>query len=89
MSVPTLNGKVSMAIPSGTQSGKVFRLRGKGMPDVHGGSQGDEYARVMVQVPNHLSAEQRKLLEEFARISVEDSQKHEDSFADKIKKVFK
>ncbi len=89
MSVPTLNGKVSMAIPSGTQSGKVFRLRGKGMPDVHGGSQGDEYARVMVQVPNHLSAEQRKLLEEFARISGEDSQKHEDSFADKIKKVFK
>ncbi len=88
MSVPTLSGQVSMKIPSGTQSGKVFRLKNKGMPDLHGGAQGDQYVRVMTQVPTRLSAEQRRLLEEFARISGETFEE-ESSLKDKIKKVFK
>jgi len=86
--VPTLGESMTMKIPAGTQSGKVFRLKAKGMPDVHGGNQGDLYARVMIQVPNKISLEQRKLLEDFARTTGEELSKA-DSFTDKIKSVFK
>ncbi len=87
--VPTLNGQVQMKIPSGTQSGKIFRLRHKGMPDVHGGTPGDEYVQVMLQVPTRLASEQKRILEEYARISGEDLNQTETSFTEKIKKVFK
>ena len=85
--VPTLNGKVAMKIPAGTQSGKIFRLREKGIPDVHGRGIGDELVKVTVEIPAKLTAEQRKLIEEFARISGENPNK--DSLADKIKKNFR
>ncbi len=84
----TLAGPVTMKLPPGTESGKVFRLRGKGMPDVHDAvTAGDLYARVMVDVPKKLSSEQRRLLEEFAKASGEEVRGG--SIADKIKKVFK
>ncbi len=87
--VPTLSGDVDMKIPQGTQSGKTFRLKGKGMPDVHSHQgTGDQYVHVMLQVPTKLSSEQKRLLDEFARISGEDVDNNS-SFADKIKKVFK
>jgi len=85
--VPTLNGKVSMKIPPGTQSGRIFRLKEKGVPDLHGRGIGDELVRVNVDIPAHLTPEQRKLIEEFARLSGEDINK--ESFGDKIKKAFK
>jgi molecular chaperone DnaJ len=87
ISVPTLDKNVSMKVPAGTQSGKVFRLKGKGMPNLHGGV-GDLYAKVMIQVPEKLSAEQRKILEQYARVSQEEVSEHE-SIKEKIKKVFK
>jgi molecular chaperone DnaJ len=86
--VPTLNGKVSMKIPAGTQSGKIFRLKGKGISDLHTRRVGDELVRVNVEIPTHLSAEQRRLIEEFARLSGEDIPAKE-GFAEKIKKAFK
>ncbi len=89
VSVPTLNGSVAMKIPAGTQSGKVFRLKGKGMPDVHRGAPGDQYVHVMLHVPERLNAEQRKLLEKFAEISGEDISPSSESISEKIKKVFK
>ena len=90
VSVPTLNGSVSMKIPAGTQSGKIFRLRGKGIPDLHhGGSPGDQYVRVMLEVPARLTVEQKRLLEEYARVSGEIVDQPGDSFAEKMKKVFK
>lgn len=89
VSVPTLTGNVSMKIPAGTQSGKIFRLREKGMPDLHSGQHGDQYVRVMIQVPTNLSSEQRRILEEYARVSGDDIKDSDDSFAEKIKKVFK
>lgn len=88
VSVPTLNGSVTMKIPAGTQSGKVFRVKGKGMPDLHGHAQGDLYARVMVEVPAKLTAQQKQLLEEYARVSGETVDGSE-SIKDKFKKVFK
>ena len=89
VSVPTLNGSVAMKIPEGTQGGKVFRLKGKGMPDVHRGVAGDQYVHVMLHVPERLNAEQRKLLEKFAEISGEDISPSSESITEKIKKVFK
>lgn len=89
VSVPTLSDHVAMKIPSGTPSGKVFRLRGRGMADVHGGPTGDQYAHVMIEVPTHLTSEQRRLLEEYARLTGEDTAKIGESITDKIKNVFK
>lgn len=86
--VPTLNGKVEMRIPPGTQSGKIFRLKEKGIADVHGREIGDELVRVHVVIPERLSAEQRRLIEEFARASGEDPDARS-SFTDKIKRAFK
>ena len=85
--VPTLGGRASMKIPAGTQSGKVFRLKGKGIPDVHGRGIGDELVRINVEIPTRLTAQQRSLIEEFAKLSGEEINKVR--FTDKIKKAFK
>lgn len=63
--VPTLDGRVNLKIPSETQSGKLFRLRGKGVVPVRGGAQGDLLCRVMVETPVKLTEHQKKLLKEF------------------------
>jgi len=86
--VPTLNGKVTMKIPPGTQSGRIFRLGNKGMPDLHGRGRGDELVRLMVDIPTHLTAQQRRIMEEFAKASGEDIGSKQ-SFTEKIKKAFK
>jgi molecular chaperone DnaJ len=86
--VPTIDGKVSMKIPAGTQSGKIFRLKGKGITDVHTRDIGDELVKVSVEIPSRLTAEQRRLIEEFAKASGESGNPQE-TFTDKIKKAFK
>jgi len=85
--VHTLNGKASMKIPQGTQSGRIFRLKGKGIPDLHGRGIGDELIKVDVQIPVRLTPEQRKLIEEFARLSGE--QVNSETFTERIKKTFR
>ncbi len=67
--VPTLKTPVTLKIPAGTQSDKIFRLKGKGMPLLSGKGVGDELVRVIVQIPTALTPAQRKLMENFARIS--------------------
>jgi molecular chaperone DnaJ len=86
--VPTLSGKAALKIPASTQSGTTFRLRGKGMPHLRGGSHGDQLVRVHVEVPASLTAEQRKLLEEFGRISGDAAEPTSRSFFEKAKKFF-
>jgi molecular chaperone DnaJ len=86
--VPTLFGKASLKIPPATQSGTTFRLRGKGMPSLRGGHQGDQLVRVHVEVPQSLTAEQRKILEEFARVSGDANEPTSKSFFEKAKKFF-
>ncbi len=63
--VPTLGGEAELRIPAETQSGKLFRLRGKGVRSVRSRSEGDLYCRVVVETPVNLTAEQRELLEKF------------------------
>ncbi len=65
LEVPTLDGKVKLKIPSETQTGKMFRLRGKGVQPVRGGPVGDLMCRAVVETPVNLSTQQRQLLEEF------------------------
>jgi molecular chaperone DnaJ len=86
--VPSLEGKVMMKIPAGTQCGRVFRLKGKGLPDLHSRDIGDELVRVNIEIPSKLSSQQRQLMEEFARASGEGAGSRE-SFTDKFKKTFR
>ncbi|RJO63952.1 MAG: molecular chaperone DnaJ [Candidatus Omnitrophota bacterium] len=87
--VQTLHGKVKMKIPSGTQSGSIFRIRDKGMPEIHGRGFGDELVKIEVVIPANLNAQQRRLMEEFARACGEDVAQAGEGFGEKIKKVFK
>lgn len=86
--VPTLFGKASLKLPAGTQSGTTFRLRGKGMPSLRGAAQGDQLVRVHVEVPQSLSAEQRRILEEFAKVSGDANEPTSRSFFEKARKFF-
>jgi molecular chaperone DnaJ len=86
--VPTLDGKVNMTIPEGTQTGKVFRLRGKGFPGLDGGGRGDQLVEVVVETPVRLSERQRELLVEFAEISGDDVHPEKQSFFDRLKHLF-
>lgn len=83
--VPTINGSVSIKIPSGTPSGKVFHLKGKGVPRLGGYGRGDQFVMVYIDVPKKLSRRQKELLKEFAEISGDDISK---GFMDKIKDMF-
>jgi molecular chaperone DnaJ len=87
--VPTLEGKVKMTVPAGTQSGKIFRLKGKGVVDLHERLRGDEHVRVIVETPTRLNAQQKKLLEEFAAMGGDDITPMKKSFTDKVKGMFK
>ena len=64
--VPTLDGDVSLNIPEGTQTGSVFRLRGKGIPSLRGGGRGDQYITVNLDTPRNLTGKQKELLQELA-----------------------
>ncbi len=89
VSVPTLSGDVQMKIPSGTQSGKVFRLKGKGMSVLRGSALGDQYVRIMIEVPKRLSAAEREHLEEIARLNGVSVDQGKESPLEKVKKIFK
>lgn len=86
--VPTLEGKVKMKIPPGTPSGKVFRLRGKGIATLGGAGKGDQLVTVVVEVPVEVTKKQRKLLEELAVEFGEAVPPQQKSFLDKLKGLF-
>ena len=86
--VPTLQGKAALKIPAGTQSNTTFRLKNRGMPHLRGGAHGDQLIRVQVEVPTHLNAEQKRLLEEFSRISGDSEEPMSKGFFEKARKFF-
>ena len=88
IAIPTLEGKVTMKIPEGTQTGKVFRLRGKGIVSLQGYGKGDQLVVLKVETPANLSSRQRELLEEFAHLSGEDVNPQHKNFFDKVKEMF-
>ena len=87
--VPTLEGKAQLKVPTGTQSGQMFKLRGKGIVNVNGHGHADLFARVIVEVPSHLNAEQRRKLEEFAALCGEENTPMRKSFFERAKEFFK
>ncbi|MGB5245235.1 MAG: molecular chaperone DnaJ [Woeseia sp.] len=89
--LPTLDGNVSLKVPAGTQSGKVFRLRGKGVTTVREQHQGDLFARVAVETPVKLTEEQKDLLRQFEESVASGGQRHNpraDSWLDTVKRFF-
>ena len=84
--VPTLHGRAAMAIPAGTSSGKVFRLKGQGLPQLDGRGRGDQLVRVFVEIPVRLTQRQKQLLREFAEI--EATKSGHQSFFEKITSYF-
>lgn len=86
--VPTLEGQVVMKVPAGTQSGKIFRINNKGMPNVHTRNRGDQLVSVLVETPRNLNAKQKQILEEFAKQSGESVSPLSNSFIEKLKNFF-
>jgi len=90
LSVPGLNGEEKLKIPEGTQSGAVFRIKGRGLPDPRGGGRGDLYYHVRVLTPSKLTRDQRKLMEQLGATLKVDNKPAErgSSFFDKVKDIF-
>lgn len=86
--VPTLEGKVTMRIPEGTQSGKVMRLRNKGIQDLRGLGKGDQLVHIKVLTPKKLSSKQKDLLREFAKAGGGDLPDEAKGFFEKVKDAF-
>jgi len=83
--VPTMDGSSHIKVPAGTPSGRVFHLRGKGVPRLGGYGRGDQYVNVFIDVPKKMTSRQKELLREFAEISGDEISK---GFMDKIKDMF-
>ena len=89
--VPTLTGKVSFTVPEGTQTGKTFRLKGKGIKGVRSGYVGDLFCHVVVETPVKLTDKQKDMLREFDRLTAEGGAKHSPQskgWMDKVKDFF-
>ena len=89
--VPTLEGQATIKVPAGTQSGRVFRLREKGVKPVRGGPTGDLFCRVVVETPVDLTAEQKELLRKFESSLKTGGQRHnprERSWLEGVKQFF-
>jgi len=86
INVTTLNGNHALKVPAGTQTGTVFRVRGQGMPVLGGRGRGDLFVSVSVVTPTRLTREQRKLLEQLAKIETEDLE--DKKLADEVRDIF-
>lgn len=87
--VPTLDGKVKYKVAEGTQSGTVFRLKGKGVPHLRTGARGDQYVKVVVEVPRSLSEKQKEILRDFAKETGEEVHEQKKGFFEKVKDKLK
>ena len=86
--VPTLKGKLKINVPAGTQTSKLFRLRGKGMPAMRHNGSGDLLCQVKVETPVNLNSKQKKLLKEFSSSCEAKHHPESDSFFGKMKSFF-
>lgn len=87
--IPTLNSNVVLTIPAGTQTGKQFRLKDKGIKNVHGYGHGDLFVNIKVLTPTKMTERQKELMKEFADINGEDLTEQPSNFKDKAKRFFK
>ena len=87
--VPTLDGKVEYEIPEGTQTGTVFRLKGKGITKLRSNVRGDQYVKVTVEIPKNLNDKQKDLVRQFAKECGQEVHERQKSLSDKIDGFFK
>ena len=85
LEIPTLRGRARVSIPVGTQTGKVFRLAGQGLPNVQGFGTGDQLVRVVIETPRKLSADQEELLRQYAELEDKAVHTKRHNFFDKVK----
>ena len=85
LEIPTIDGKVKYAIPEGTQTGTVFRLKGKGIPVLNGRGRGDQYVTVTIETPRDLNREQKEALRKFSETLGENNYEKQKSFFKKFK----
>lgn len=85
--VPTLDGKDELEVPAGTQHGEVFKLKGRGLPDLRSKRNGDELVQILVEVPRKLTEKQRQLLREFAETEDASVMPQRKSFVEKLKGI--
>ena len=89
MEIPTIDGdRAKITIPAGAQTGRRFRVKGKGMPRLNSRDRGDLHVEIVVETPVNLTAKQRKLLEEFAKGCGEEAHPQTQGFFDTVKKIF-
>lgn len=86
--IPTLEETCRLTVPEGTQGGKVFRIKGKGFPNVHGRGKGDLLVKILVETPTHLTIKQKEMLKEFGKTEGIDNHPSKKSFVEKIKTFF-
>ena len=86
LEIPPIDGKVKYDIPEGTQSGTVFRLKGKGIPSINGRGRGDQYVTVYIETPRNLSKEQKEALRKFAETMGDENYEERKGFFGKGKK---
>jgi len=87
--VPTVDGgRTRVSIPEGAQTGRQFRLKGKGMPVLRSRQSGDMYVQIVVETPQHLSRRQRELLQEFERASNDENNPESTGFFARVKEFF-
>ena len=84
---PTLDGKVNLKVADGTQTGTTFRLRGKGIQRIRGNGRGDQFVKVVVEIPKNLTDKQRQLLKEFGATLGNHNSQQKTSFFDKMKET--
>lgn len=86
--VESLKGHATLKIPAGTQHGKMFRLKGLGVPSLNGRGIGDQLVRVRIEIPTKLSEKQKELLAEYAKLSGEPAGESSDGLFEKVKNIF-
>ncbi len=86
--VPTLTGTATLKIPAGTQTGRAFKLKGKGIASVRGDGIGDEEVKIVVETPTHLSDKQKEILKQFAALGGEKTNPISNSFVQKLRQLF-
>ena len=87
--IPSVDGKIELSVPQGTQSGSTFRLKGKGIKYVNGRGRGDQFVKVDIEVPKKLSREQRQTLEQFEKsLALDKNYDRRKVFDERVKKEF-
>jgi len=89
LKVPTINSEVMLTIPAGTQSGRRFRLKEKGVKNVQGFGYGDQYVTVTVVTPTRLSEREREVFKDLAEVNGETITEQQENIFDKTKRFFK